>query len=351
MPQTPSGLPTLVVRPDDENDENDENPGQVHLDPVPTAAPTRHCVTQPMYVQAVEGRCGNEERPCSARARKDRESIKNVDVLEGRFLTHRTVTRTIRLSDDIHMGLFDAFRGSKKPAPAEEAASPSLGSGPGDATGEQFESDSGSFEATQDFTSPSFSGGGGDGEEGRFYNPYAGISAALDKRDVKQPFRLPSEPEFLFSEERMVQRRSWSENLTYYTGCGYMAGAFAGGGLGAYRVLGPGSLGEAGKATPAQSNLSQRMRVNQVLNSSGKLGRSAGNAFGVLGLLFSSTESFFVHLNDRILPEDLMTVAAGATTGVIFRSVRGPRQALAAGAVGSVFASMLLGLRLALPGL
>ena len=321
MPQTPSGLPTLVVRPDDENDENDENPGQVHLDPVPTAAPTRHCVTQPMYVQAVEGRCGNEERPCSARARKDRESIKKLD--EGR--------RTQNCNSNDHMGLFDAFRGSKKPAPAEEAASPSLGSGPGDATGEQFESDSGSFEATQDFTSPSFSGGGGDGEEGRFYNPYAGISAALDKRDVKQPFRLPSEPEFLFSEERMVQRRSWSENLTYYTGCGYMAGAFAGGGLGAYRVLGPGSLGEAGKATPAQSNLSQRMRVNQVLNSSGKLGRSAGNAFGVLGLLFSSTESFFVHLNDRILPEDLMTVAAGATTGVIFRSVRGPRQALAAG--------------------
>lgn len=151
----------------------------------------------------------------------------------------------------------------------------------------------------------------------------------------------------------MVQRRSWSENLTYYTGVGYMTGAFAGGGVGMYKVLGPGSLGDAAKSgmSMGQSNLSQRMRVNQVLNSSGKLGRSAGNALGVLGLLFSSSESFYLYLNDRILPEDLMTVAAGATTGVIFRSVRGPRQALAAGAVGSIFATMLLGLRLALPGL
>lgn len=253
------------------------------------------------------------------------------------------------------MGLFDAFRGSKKPASAQDAASSSTESN----AGEQFSSTDvgGSFSSSGSFASdastngefsPSFSGE----DSGRLYNPYAGISAALDRRDVKQPFRLPSEPEFLFSEERMVQRRSWSENLTYYTGCGYMAGAFAGGGIGAFRVLGPGSLGEMAQGGKvAQSNLSQRMRVNQVLNASGKLGRSAGNALGVLGLLFSSTESFYVYLNDRILPEDLMTVAAGATTGAIFRSVRGPRQALAAGAVGSIFASVLLGLRLALPGL
>ena len=38
-------------------------------------------------------------------------------------------------------------------------------------------------------------------------------------------FRLPTQPEFLFSEEATVHHRSWSENLTYYTGTGYLSGA------------------------------------------------------------------------------------------------------------------------------
>lgn len=37
-----------------------------------------------------------------------------------------------------------------------------------------------------------------------------------------------SQPEFLFSEEALVHKRSWSENLTYYTGVGYLAGGRAG---------------------------------------------------------------------------------------------------------------------------
>ena len=97
------------------------------------------------------------------------------------------------------MGLFDAFRGSKKPvestAPSTEGTSSS--SEITNADTEQFSSDgassstSGAFNSTSDF-SPSFS------DETRFYNPYAGISAALDKRDVKQGFVLPQEPQFLF---------------------------------------------------------------------------------------------------------------------------------------------------------
>ena len=97
------------------------------------------------------------------------------------------------------MGLFDAFRGSKKPA-APAAASEDGTSSSSEITNadsEQFTSDgassssSGAFNATSDF-SPSFS------DDTRVYNPYAGISAALDKRDVKQGFVLPSEPQFLY---------------------------------------------------------------------------------------------------------------------------------------------------------
>ena len=58
----------------------------------------------------------------------------------------------------------------------------------------------------------------------RLYNPYEGIGAAVDGRKGTA-FRLPSQPEFLFSEEAAVHHRSWSENLTYYTGSGYLTGA------------------------------------------------------------------------------------------------------------------------------
>ena len=62
------------------------------------------------------------------------------------------------------------------------------------------------------------------GSSGRFYNPYEGLNTAVDGRSLRTPYKLPSQPEFLFSEEATVHRRSWSENLTYYTGTGYVTG-------------------------------------------------------------------------------------------------------------------------------
>lgn len=58
-----------------------------------------------------------------------------------------------------------------------------------------------------------------------FYNPYEGLSAAIDNRSLRGAYKLPQQPEFLFSEEATVHRRGWGENLTYYTGTGYLAGA------------------------------------------------------------------------------------------------------------------------------
>lgn len=37
-------------------------------------------------------------------------------------------------------------------------------------------------------------------------------------------FQLPEGPEFVFQEERETKRRNWSENLQFYTGCGYLGG-------------------------------------------------------------------------------------------------------------------------------
>lgn len=132
-----------------------------------------------------------------------------------------------------------------------------------------------------------------------------------------------------------MHRRSWSENLTYYTGLGYLSGALLGGGAGAYQSV-------AAPVAIAGVQTTQRLRLNQLLNTSGKLGRSAGNSLGILGLLFASFESLYGYVNDGFLPDESATLGAGATTGALYRSVRGPRQAAAAGAIGLVAASSLL---------
>lgn len=63
--------------------------------------------------------------------------------------------------------------------------------------------------------------------EGRLYNPYEGLSSAVDPRVLRSVYKLPNQPEFLFSEEATVHKRSISENLSYYTGVGYLTGKLA----------------------------------------------------------------------------------------------------------------------------
>lgn len=62
------------------------------------------------------------------------------------------------------------------------------------------------------------------GSSQRLYNPYEGLESALDRRLSKGTYSLPDQPEFLFDEEATVHRRNWSENITYYTGTGYLGG-------------------------------------------------------------------------------------------------------------------------------
>lgn len=62
------------------------------------------------------------------------------------------------------------------------------------------------------------------GSSQRLYNPYEGLESALDRRLSKGAYSLPDQPEFLFDEEATVHRRNWSENITYYTGTGYLGG-------------------------------------------------------------------------------------------------------------------------------
>ena len=57
---------------------------------------------------------------------------------------------------------------------------------------------------------------------------------------------------------------------------------------------------------------SARLRLNRLLNMSGRSGRASGNALGALGLFFSSFESSIGYFSDGRTPDELNTIAAGA---------------------------------------
>ncbi|KAJ7547938.1 hypothetical protein O6H91_08G110600 [Diphasiastrum complanatum] len=162
-------------------------------------------------------------------------------------------------------------------------------------------------------------------EGGRYYNPYADLYGNIDQRSMDSLYRLPTAPEFLFTEEAAFQRRSFGENLTYYTGCGYLSGA----------VLG-GSKGLVDGLRSREDGDTLKLRVNRVLNASGHKGRAIGNTFGILGLLYAGMESGTCYL--RGTDDILNNVIAGLGTGALYKAAAGPRTAAIAGAVGGMAA-------------
>ncbi|CAN6461971.1 unnamed protein product [Victoria cruziana] len=158
----------------------------------------------------------------------------------------------------------------------------------------------------------------GNKEGERLYNPYQDLQVPIHTL-----YHLPTSPEFLFQEESVAQRRSWGENLTYYTGCGYLSGAIAGAGKG---------LIDGIKAREEGDTL--KLRVNRILNASGHTGRKFGNRVGVIGLLYAGMESSIVAVRDS--DDVLNSVLAGLGTGALFKAASGPRSAAVAGAIGGL---------------
>ena len=80
------------------------------------------------------------------------------------------------------------------------------------------------------------------------------------------------------------------------------AGAILGGSQGVLAAI---------RTKPESGADTARLRLNRFLNLSGKSGRSAGNALGVLGFFFASLESGYGYLADGRLPDAAESVAAG----------------------------------------
>lgn len=167
----------------------------------------------------------------------------------------------------------------------------------------------------------------------RLYNPYEGIHAGISPGMVNKPtFYIPEVPEQLFAEEAIVDRRSWAENVTYLTGLGYLGGAACGGMYGVMQKLREGPKPEVLKY--------RRLLANWLINGVAKNGPAYGNAFGILGFYYSNIESGLHWYRGE---DDMWnSLAAGVTTGLVYRSNAGLRVAATSGAYGCMFAAMMI---------
>ncbi|BAS90536.1 Os04g0566700 [Oryza sativa Japonica Group] len=97
----------------------------------------------------------------------------------------------------------------------------------------------------------------------RTYKPDQPEGLTISFREL---YDLPTSPEFLFHEEALRSRRTCGEDLTFYTGCGYLVGRAAGAAAGLKRAAEEAERGESmklrGQPRPQPVRL-PRARVRQ----------------------------------------------------------------------------------------
>ena len=64
-----------------------------------------------------------------------------------------------------------------------------------------------------------------------------------------------------------------------------------------------------------------KLRINQILNASGRAGRKFGNWAGVIGLLYAGLENGIVVVRDA--GDVVNSVVVGLSTGTLYQAVAG----------------------------
>jgi len=133
-----------------------------------------------------------------------------------------------------------------------------------------------------------------------------------------------------YLKPRLTSRRekSWGERLTFETGVCYLSGIFIGGSIGAVQ----------GWRKPGPTNF--KLKMNSILNGSGRLGSRTGNTFGVFALTFSLSKSLVKYQRRK---DDIMNDILGVgMAGTVVALPKGPLTALAVGGVMCSAASIMV---------
>jgi mitochondrial import inner membrane translocase subunit TIM23 len=114
--------------------------------------------------------------------------------------------------------------------------------------------------------------------------------------------------------------RGWSDDLCYGAGTTYLAGLTIGGVWG---------LAEGLQRTPVTAP--PKLRLNGVLNSITRRGPFLGNSAGVVAMVYNGINSMIGYTRGK--HDAANSIAAGALSGMIFKSTRGTRPMLISGGI------------------
>ncbi|RHY80264.1 hypothetical protein DYB37_006868 [Aphanomyces astaci] len=133
----------------------------------------------------------------------------------------------------------------------------------------------------------------------------------------------PSAADYL---EYDARGRGFHERATHIIGMSYFGG-----------ILGGGAIGVVEGIRNAPSS-KLKVRLNSLFNAAGHRGSRAGNALGILALMYSSIQELADTAElERFVPVDkAVPVLAAGATGMLYKATAGTRPMVMAGAIGAV---------------
>jgi len=139
------------------------------------------------------------------------------------------------------------------------------------------------------------------------------------------------QPEYLYYEPK-----SWIERMFYNSGSAYLIGIGTGGTYGVINGL---------QSSPSPKF---KIRVNTILNKSGRFGSRFGNALGAVAMMYSCFEAVFDRYEvERYFGGDdfFNPILAATATGLLYKSTQGPKTMALAALIGGGAAASLVGAR------
>ncbi len=207
------------------------------------------------------------------------------------------------------MSIWDKFTGRK---PSEKSPSNTTSSTPSSNAADTFSPTPFDPQEAQDvssfLTGPSFA-------DPSQLHPLAGLNQqTLDYLSLED-----STLSDLPGAQSALPSRGWSDDLCYGTGVTYLTALTVGGAWG---------LQEGLRRSNGQP---PKLRLNSVLNAVTRRGPFLGNSAAVIAMVYNGFNSFIGHMRGK--HDSVNSIAAGALSGMIFKSTRGLRPMMISGGI------------------
>lgn len=126
--------------------------------------------------------------------------------------------------------------------------------------------------------------------------------------------------------QSVLPSRGWTDDLCYGTGITYLSGLTIGGAWG---------LQEGLRRSDGQA---PKLRLNSTLNAITRRGPFLGNSAGVVAIVYNCFNSYFGYLRGK--HDAANSIAAGVSSGFLFKSTRGLRPMLISGGIVGAIAGV-----------